>query len=337
MKFPDTKYMGSKQGLLPFITEHVKRLKFNTILDAFSGSGCVAYAFKKMDKIVFTNDFLKFSYHTTRATVENNSTRLSGEDISILLRKNKRAPDFIRRTFKNLYFKEEDSEFLDNLWANISQLSSPLKRSLTLAAISRACMKKRPRGIFTFVGKKGWDGRRDLKLSMRNQFLEAAKLFNNAVFSNGKNNKSFCGDVFDLEPRGLDLVYIDTPYISPYSDCDYTRRYHFVEGYSVYWNGVEILHDTKTKKIRSYDTLFSSKQTVVEAFRKLFHHFKSSMLAVSYSSNGIPDKQEMVKLLKEVKSKISVFETHHKYSHGNHNHRVGNNNNNVKEYLFLAQ
>jgi DNA adenine methylase len=26
-----------------------------------------------------------------------------------------------------------------------------------------------------------------------------------------------------------DLVYLDPPYVSHYSDCDYTRRYHFVE------------------------------------------------------------------------------------------------------------
>ncbi|MBI4430667.1 MAG: DNA adenine methylase [Candidatus Omnitrophica bacterium] len=241
MTFPDTKYMGSKQNLLPFITQNTKNLKFNTALDAFSGSGCVAYAFKEMGKRVLTNDFLKFSYHTTRALVENNSTTLSDQDITELLRKPRQAPDFVRRTFNNLYFDQEDCEFLDNLWANASQFNGSLKRSLVLAAAARACMKKRPRGIFTFTGKKGWDGRKDLKLTMRDQFLQAVKLFNQAVFSNGKQNKSFCKDVFDLDPKDTDLVYIDTPYISPYSDCDYTRRYHFVEGYSVYWKGLEVL------------------------------------------------------------------------------------------------
>ena len=329
--------MGSKQGLLPFITEHVKDLKFNTALDAFSGTGCVAYAFKKMGKRIFANDFLRFAYHTAHALIENNSTILSDYDVSILLRNNKRAPDFIRRTFKNLYFDQKDCEFLDNLWANMSLLSGTFKKSLALAAAARACMKKRPRGIFTFVGKKGWDGRKDLRLSMKEQFIEGVKNINQAVFSNGKHNKSFCSDIFSLDPEGVDLVYIDTPYISPYSDCDYTRRYHFVEGYSVYWKGVEIMYGTKTKKIRSYDTLFSSKQTASESFRKLFHHFGKSILVVSYSSNGIPDKRGMLKLLREVKSKISLFETRYKYSHGNHNHKVGNNNNDVKEYLFVAQ
>lgn len=337
MKFPDTKYMGSKQELLPFIIHNVRSLKFETVLDAFSGSGCVGYTFKAMGKQVITNDFLKFAYHTARASIENNTTILSDRDITHLLHKNRQTSDFIQKTFKDLYFNQTDCEFLDNLWQNGIEFNGTLKHSLILAAAARACMKKRPRGIFTFVGKKGWDGRRDLQLSMKEQFLNATRLFNEAVFSNNRRNKSFCQDVFNLEPKGIDLVYIDTPYISPYSDCDYTRRYHFVEGYVTYWHGVEIMWNTKTKKISSYETLFSSKQKATDAFRKLFHHFRRSILVVSYSSNGIPDKQGMINLLKEFKNKVSVSETQHMYSHGNHNHKVGNNRNAVKEYLFIAQ
>lgn len=337
MNFPETKYMGSKQNLLPFIASHVKKLRFKTALDAFSGSGCVAYLLKGMGAKVYANDMLRFCYHAARATVENNSTILSKEDLAVLLSKNKSAPTFIRDTYAGLYFDYSDCKFLDTLWTNISHLGSPLKRSIALAAACRAAMKKRPRGIFTFVGKKGWDGRKDLKLSMEEQFLRAVRLFNEAVFSNGKENRAFRSDVFDLDPSDADLVYVDTPYISPYSDCDYTRRYHFVEGYCVYWRGLEIMHDTKTKKIRSYNTRFSSKHNAIEAFRTLFHHLRRSTLVVSYSSNGIPDRKGMLRLLKEVKSSVSIYEVPHKYSHGNHNHKVGNNNNAATEYLFIAQ
>lgn len=259
MGFPDTKFMGSKQKLLPFIASKIKHLRFETALDAFSGSGCVAYMLKQAGVKVLTNDILRFAYHISHAAIENNSTRLTDEDMALLLRKNGDKPRFIRDTFKNLYFNYEDCKFLDNLWKNISVLKSPLKRSIALSAASRACMKKRPRGIFTFVGKKGWDGRKDLRQSMKDQFVQAVELLNEAVFSNRESNKAFCGDVFDIDPSGIDLVYIDTPYISPYSDCDYTRRYHFVEGYCSYWNDVEVMYNTKTKKIRSHKTIFFNK------------------------------------------------------------------------------
>ena len=314
-EFPETKFMGSKQRLLPFILKHLAKLKFNSALDALSGSGCVGYAIKKTGARVYANDFLNFCFQTARATIENNSTLLTEEDVSKLMRPNQSAPTFVRDTYKDLFFNEQDCEFLDNLWANIQELQSPLKASMALAAASRACMKKRPRGMFTVTGQKGWDGRIDLKLSMREQFLVAVTAFNGAVFSNGQQNKAFNLDVFNLQPDLADLVYIDTPYISPFSDCDYTRRYHFVEGYCRYWKGVEIT-DTTTKKMRSYDTAFSTKARARQAFQKLFHHFHKSTLAISYSSNCIPSKVEMIELLKNEKSKVTVYESAHRYHHG---------------------
>ncbi len=335
-EFPETKYMGSKQRLLPFILKHLENLKFNSALDAFSGSGCVGYAIKQTGAKVYANDFLNFCFQTARAAIENNSTKLSEEDVSKLVRPNASAPSFVRDTYKDLFFTETDCEFLDNLWANIQELESPLKVSLALAAASRSCMKKRPRGMFTFTGIKGWDGRKDLKLSMREQFLIAVNALNSAVFSNGQQNKAFNSDVFELPPDLADLVYIDTPYISPFSDCDYTRRYHFVEGYCRYWKDIEITNTT-TKKMKSYDTAFSTKARANQAFQKLFHHFRKSALVISYSSNCIPSKAEMIELLKNEKSKVTVYESAHRYHHGNHAHKVGDNKNEVIEYLFIAE
>ena len=335
--FPETRYMGSKQVLLPFILKHISSLRFSKVLDAFSGSGCVAYALKQLGAEVHTNDFLKFAFHIARATIENNSTLLTDADAQMLLRPNRRARDFIQATFADRYFNPTDNRFLDNLWANIQELNSGTKRSFAIAAACRAAMKKRPRGIFTFTGTKGWDGRRDLRLTMKEQFLMAVSQFNNAVFSNKRRNKAQCKDVFSVDPKGYDLVYIDTPYVSPFSDCDYTRRYHFVEGFSSYWEGAEILSNTLTKKIRSYPTDFSTRARAFDAFEKLFHHFRKSSLVVSYSSNGIPSERQMVELLRGFKRKVEVHKIPHLYSHGNHKHKVGDNNNSVQEFLFIAQ
>ncbi|GIR49324.1 MAG: hypothetical protein CM15mP58_14210 [Burkholderiaceae bacterium] len=47
-----------------------------------------------------------------------------------------------------------------------------------------------------------------------------------------------------------DLVYIDPPYFSPLSDNEYVRRYHFVEGLSRNWKGIQFQEDTKTKSLK---------------------------------------------------------------------------------------
>lgn len=335
--FPETKYMGSKQRLLPFIVKHVASLRAESVLDAFSGTACVGYALKQSGMRVHSNDFLKFCYYTAKATIENNATILAEDDIGKLVRPSSSAVSFVRDTFKDLYFDEADCEFLDHLWANLQEIDSPLKASIGFAAASRACMKKRPRGLFTFTGQKGWDGRLDLKLSMREQFLIAVNAFNNAVFSNGQQNRAFNRDVFDLEPDLADVVYIDTPYVSPFSDCDYTRRYHFVEGFCRYWQGCEIMEKTTTKKIRSLPTAFATKAGAAAAFARLFNHFRASKLVVSYSSNCIPNKAEMIELLRQEKKNVEVHEAPHRYHSGNHAHKVGDNNSEVTEYLFIAQ
>src|SRR4051812_953824 len=59
--YPQLRFMGSKHRLLPWLHEILAPLEFDTALDAFSGSGCVAYLFKSMGKEVTTNDFLNFT------------------------------------------------------------------------------------------------------------------------------------------------------------------------------------------------------------------------------------------------------------------------------------
>ena len=203
--------MGSKQGILPSIWDAVKHLPFNTVLDAFSGSGCVSYMFKSQGKAVIANDFLKYSYHIANALVANSSDVLSENDIAMLLEPNANRQNFIQETFQGLYFSDEDNLFLDNAVSNIQQLASPSKSSLAITALNRACVKRRPRGVFTYTGNRYDDGRRDLKLSLQEQFLEAIELLNAAVFDNGQQNLALNQDVFSLDVAP-DLVYLDPPY-----------------------------------------------------------------------------------------------------------------------------
>jgi len=327
--------MGSKQGILPAIWNIIKPLPFTTVLDAFSGSGCVSHMFKSQGKTVISNDFLKYSYHLVNALVANAHETLTESDIALLLEPNAERQNFIQETFQGLYFVDEDNLFLDNTVANIQRLTSSFKQSLALSVLNRACVKRRPRGVFTYTGQRYDDGRRDLKLSLQEQFLEASVLLNSAVFDNGRHNLALNQDVFSLDVTA-DLVYLDPPYYTKLSDNDYLRRYHFVEGLSCYWQGVEILHHTKTKKLRKYMTPFDSRTQVYGAFESLFQKFSDSIIVVSYSSNSLPNREELTAMLKQIKGNVTVHMIDHTYSFGTHSHKLSNQNNTVQEYLFVA-
>lgn len=335
--FPSTRFMGSKNKLLEFIWENTKDLQFTTVLDAFSGSGCVGYMFKTKGKAVTSNDVLQYSFNIANALISNNDTQLEDSDISKLLNSPVKTDGFIRNTFKNLYFTEAENLFLEEVAYRIPLLNNEYKKSLALAALCRACIKKRPRGIFTYVGDRYNDGRKDLRTNLDQHFIEAIGSCNKAIFDNHQNNFSFCGDIFNLNNRNFDLIYIDPPYYSTRSDNDYLRRYHFVEGLCSYWKDVEIQHSTKTKKIKKYFTKFGSKNSVYSAFHKLFNMFPKSIFVISYSSNSLPTKDEMVSILGHYRSNVEVKEMDYKYSFGNHGHKIGDNRNDVKEYLFIAK
>jgi adenine-specific DNA-methyltransferase len=330
--------MGSKHRLLPWLNEILAELNFDTVLDAFSGSGCVAYLLKTMGKTVVANDFLQFAYHFAQGLTANPGVQLSRADIERLIRHNPKSKRFIQKTFDGIFFSAEDLRFLDNTWANLREIDDPYKQSLVISAMCRASIKKQPRGVFTVARSRARlydDGRRDTKLSLRDHFLESVALFNGLVYGNGRRHTAVCGDVFDA-PTRVDLVYLDPPYVPRSDDNCYIKRYHFIEGLASYWQGADILTDSKVKKLRKKFTPFSYRRTAHQAFEALFARFQKSTLVLSYSSNGYPDLPELVRLMKRYKRHVTVHEHEHRYHFGTHG-AVRQERALVLEYLIIGE
>lgn len=295
--YPELRYMGSKHRLLPWIHGVLSTLDFETAADPFVGSGCVAYLLKCMGKRVIASDFLNFPTTVAKATIENNHHRLDVAALNRILSPTKIAPDFIERTFTGVFYTREDLRFLDRVSHNIDSLDHPNQQALARAALIRSCLKKQPRGVFTVTGSRYDDGRRDLKLSLEEHFLEQVADFNRIVFDNGLNHTVLRADVFDLNPSGVDLVYLDPPYVPRSDDNCYVKRYHFLEGLSCYWRGLKIMDETRVRKIPKLFTPFSYRRTALEAFDRLFRLYRDSTIVLSYSSNGFPNRDELEKLL----------------------------------------
>ena len=333
--YPPTRFMGSKSKLLSEIWSVVSQFNVNTVVDLFSGSGVVGYMLKAQGKAVISNDYMAMSATFTKAMVENNGVTLPLDEAKSLLVAHKESDHFVAETFKGLYYSDEENDLIDTLRTNIAAMKDQYKQAIAMTALIRACIKKRPRGIFTYTGHRYDDGRQDLKKSLSQQFLEAVEAVNKAVFDNGKINHSKHGDAMDLKVENADLVYIDPPYYSPLSDNEYVRRYHFVEGLARDWKGVEIQEHTQTKKFKSYLTPFSTRKGAADAFDKLFKKFANSILVVSYSSNSQPTQDEMVAIMAKYKEHVEVIPIDYKYSFGNQS-EAKTHRNSVQEYLFVG-
>lgn len=334
--YPQLRFMGSKQRLMPWIHRVLAGLSFDTVLDAFSGSGCVSYLFKAMGRKVHSNDFLNLSATVARALIENPGHTVGEAQIQELLEFDPRRKRFIEKTFAGIFFTPEDLRFLDLISWNVRKLHDPYQQALILSALIRSCVKRQPRGVFTIAGDPEHykDGRRDLRLSLREHFLEQIAVYNEAAFDNGRRNQATNGDIFAWEGPLVDLVYMDPPYVPRSDDNCYMKRYHFLEGLSCYWEGTEIMEETRVKKIIKPYTPFSYRRTAIDAFDRMFRKFSDSILVLSYSSNGFPDLAELRSLMRRYKPTVTVFERAHRYHFGTHG---AVKRANVNEYLIVGQ
>jgi DNA adenine methylase/adenine-specific DNA-methyltransferase len=325
--------MGSKYRLVPHLSEVFAGLGGATALDAFSGSGVVSYLLKALGYQVTANDFLTFPAVIARATVVNQGQTLTSADIERICGPPADDRDFIQRTFHGLYFTAADRAFLDSAWSHIDTMAGP-GRDLAIAALVLACARRQPRGVFTVTGPRYDDGRRDLRIPLRQHFRERAADYNRVVFDSGRPCTAVCGDVFDLAPQPWDVVYLDPPYAPPHDDNCYIKRYHFLEGLSVYWRGQPVMENTRTKKLPKRYTPFSYKHAVTGALRRTLRQFRDSAIVLSYSSNAVPDPGTVEALLREVKHEVEVRPVDHTYTFGTH---PAARRRSAAEYLFIGR
>lgn len=319
-EFPSTRYQGSKQKFINWIWDCISNLEFDTVLDAFGGTGCFAYAAKKHGKSVQYNDILVFNAIIGKALIENQGETLTESDVAQLLdfSHHENIPTFISDTFHDIYYTDAENRWLDDILFNIRGMDDKYKQSLAYFAVFQACITKRPYNLFhrrnlyvrfldvkrSFGNKKTWD------TPFETHFLKFVREVNRAAFDNNKPCLSSCSDAATLT-GSFDLVYIDTPYISDDGKgTDYASFYHFLNGMVEYdkWKD-EIDFSTPHRKLFTSPSPWTSPSEITSSFANLFEHFKNSTLAISYRNDGIPSIDWLIDTLKSVGKKVAVFES----------------------------
>ena len=336
---PSTRYQGSKHKILKWIDYYTEGLEFECVLDAFGGTGCVSYMFKKKGKQIFYNDLLKFNYYIGLAIIENSQFILDNNDVDFILNRHSQIkyPTFIYDTFGEIYFTDSENQWLDNVVTNIRQIKNKYKQALAYYALFQSCIIKRPYNLFhrknlyirvaevkrSFGNKKTWD------TSFEDHFKRFVEEGNNAVFNNKKENYVFNSDIFNLSVKA-DLVYIDTPYISEKGiGVNYFDFYHFLEGIVLYDKWPNLIDEkSKHKKIRNEKNEWCHTGKIHQAFENLFKKFQNSILVISYRYNGIPTISELINMLKKYKTSIQIKQLDYKYVLSNRS---------SKEVLIIAQ
>src|ERR1700755_1245526 len=122
MSFPRIRFLGSKYRLAPRLAEIFATLPPGPAIDAFSGSGVVAYTLKATGRETHANDSLTFTTTLAEAMVANQHETLAPADVATLCSPNRDGRDFIATTFAGLYFPDSDHAFLDAAWSHVDEL-----------------------------------------------------------------------------------------------------------------------------------------------------------------------------------------------------------------------
>ncbi|MEE9295797.1 MAG: DNA adenine methylase [Phycisphaerae bacterium] len=316
---PGTRFQGSKRKLAAWIGTELQGVEYDTVLDAFGGTGSVGYELKARGKAVTYNDILRFNYLIGRALIENRGQRLSDEAIDRAVTRDPREVygDFVERTFGGIYFTDDENRWLDTAALNIERLASASERAIAYYALFQSAMAKRPYNLFhranlymreadvarTFGNKVTWDR------PFESHFRKFAAEANRAIFDGGRDCRALNGDALRVEGK-YDLVYIDPPYVSARGGgVNYTDFYHFLEGLADYERWPQrVDFSSKHRRFIPAADPWSSAAHISQAFDAVFERFADSALAVSYRSDGIPSIGELRRMLGRYKSRVRVIE-----------------------------
>ncbi len=318
--FPKTRYYGSKRRLLGWIYHALKDLPFNNVLDGLGGTASVSLLFKAMGKEVSFHDGLLCNTIAAQALLANAFPFADINEAHFFIDQIKPKNGFISKTFSGMYFTDIENCWLDGAATAIHQIADPIKKSVYLYCLFQACLIKRPFNLFhranlnlrlnkavsrSFGNWVTWE--RPFSTLMKNSLLEiqsAIKPTNQSIHVLPP------GDVNRLD-AGYDLVYLDPPYVSnSKSGDDYLRRYHFLEGLSIYNDWIANIN--ADSPIRSLNQIphINAWQNKRE-FRDLLFCFitkhSQSIVVLSYVAGAYPSEDDIAEFFERIFRYVKIL------------------------------
>jgi len=310
--YPKVNYIGNKEKLSTWICDSFPS-DTNSLFDAFSGGSSIGYEAKRRGYQVYSNDALSINSKLAHALIENAYKTLNKNDLDIIFT-GEPFKGFMHKNYSEVFFFPNECMELDLYRQNINKLSSEYKKSLAFSLIRRAMVRKMPYSRFNL----NWEKIKQLRdeeysyekykrrrayhnESLKSHFLKNLDEYNSAVFDNGKENRAYNDDIFNLLDKiEADIIYLDPPYTGTMNN--YYGFYGLVDEYIA------------QKKIEPFSNNFIDKKSVLELFDRLFStlsNFKYWIL--SYNNGAYPSKEELIEIISRYSDEVEVIEKPHNY------------------------
>lgn len=328
-------WTGNKRKLLFDIYRAIEseNIKYDSMIDLFSGSGIVGLTGKTMGKRIISNDLMTFSYLFAKAYIENDDIAISKSDTDYLLKnKNKNAGAFVVDNYLHRFTRAE-AEVLDNYYANTVEMFGSLeecseKFCLSLLHVLYYVMES------CFVGGRLNKGQvlADLEHRIKHKRNDdkpmnfRSYLFSHPVnpkeFEGSKGNRAYNEDALKLLKSGkadADLAYIDPPYGGQQSD--YIAMYRFFEEY-IYQSG-KLDHLDDGKKFTGSADYYDHFSEILSACS----HIK--YLVFSYNDSSWADISAIKACIDKHRDTVVIKDINYKYQY--------RANSDGTEYIIIAR
>jgi adenine-specific DNA-methyltransferase len=328
-------YIGSKTKLLQFIEISIKDYigkpieKITSFYDIFSGTGVVSSHFMKLGcKKVITNDLMYYSYILTSCLTNKNINTKKIKDFVKELNETEPLEGYIYKTYASSrkYFTNNNAMLIDSIRTKIEENRENftieeynILIKILLYSATKVANISSTYGAYLKKYKKT----ALVKLKLNSNLLD--DLYDCELVSYNKN-------VLDLQITG-DVCYLDPPYNSR----KYSSNYFVMESIAKYDKqevSSGITGIPLTEPIGS--SSFTSKKEVTNSFNTLLSKINTKYVFISYNSESLLSKQEMIDILLANSFKnVKVYSQ--EYKRFKSNKLVDNQLVNLEEYLFSAE
>ena len=312
-KYPKINYIGNKDKLVDWIIDKFP-IKKGVVLDLFSGGNSVSYALKEKNYTVYSNDALYSNFVISKAIIENRDRKLNEDVLNTKVTESEINKKYnnIKFLTNRLYYEEEVKE-LAKLFVISKKIEDEYERYMFLALIRRAMIRKLPYSRMNvpwnqiqklrdedYSYKKYKRRRAYHNYTFEKHIRDNLENYNNAVFDNKKDNKSFNYDAFDMLdnlPSKVDIIYMDPPYpatMNKYGDF-----------YGLYDRAVN--HEIKYVNFSENNMFLNNLEKLIEKCIE-----KTKYIVISESNKTKPTVEELSNMLSNY-GKVKTFSKEHQY------------------------
>ena len=348
IKLPNSlSYIGSKMKLLDWINNCIelytnKKINcFESFADLFSGTGVVAYyMMQKGIKNIISNDIQHYSFIISSVWTCYDINIIKMKDLIDRLNnlnnlKLDTSDCFIYNTYSpasimpRMYFTKYNALKIDIIRQEIEKIKDTLtsqEYNMIIKILLYASTK-----VGNISSTWGAYLKKFKKTALNNMLLDSGML--DLLIQDTVNHTVYNKDIITLlnenNLENIDIVYLDSPYNRGYS-CNY----FVLEAISKY-NNPEIKNGVTglLKDIDENSKIFCSKVNAKNSFKNILSKIKSKYIFISYSSDSIVSKNDMIELLKFNWDNIICYEKEYKRFKSNNN---GVQESTIQEYLFSA-